>query len=55
MKMTTPAATAINEGTGYRNVSSATAAIPIHLVVAKSKPNTLTAIKVETMGTIGLL
>ena len=52
--MTTPAATAINVGTGYRKVSTATAAIPIQRVLEKSIANTLTAIKVETIGSIDL-
>ena len=52
--MTRPAAIAINEGTGYRNVSTATAAMPIQRVLEKSIANTLTAIKVETSGSIDL-
>ena len=52
--MKRPAATAINVGTGNRNVSTATAAIPIQRVLEKSIANTLTAIKVETSGSIDI-
>lgn len=52
--MTRQAATAINEGTGYRNVSTATAAMPIQRVLEKSIANTLITRSVETRGSIGL-
>jgi len=54
MKMTNPMARAINEGTGYRKVSKAIAAMPIQRVLLNIRPSRLTAIKVETIGSIGL-
>ena len=54
MKMTKPMARAINEGTGYRKVSKAIAAMPIQRVVLNNSPNMLIAIRVQTIGTIGL-
>jgi hypothetical protein len=55
MKMASPKARAANVGTGKRNVSIATAAMPIQRVLLNIKPSTLTAIKVETIGSIDLL
>ena len=52
--MTKPTARAINVGTGYRNVSKAIAAMPIEHVLLNRRPNKLTAIKAQTIGTIGL-
>jgi len=53
--MASPAAIAINEGTGTDAVSAPAHANPIQRVELKSKPRALTATKVQTVGTIAAL